>query len=257
MILVTNDDGIEAPGLHALVLELSSIATVIVCAPKEEQSASSHALTVRESLLVEEVHMDGAHQAWSVDGKPADCVKLAVLGLVKEPIMLVIAGINKGSNLGTDTLYSGTVAAAMEGAFHGLPAIAVSLCLGQQIEEPIDFSPAAKIVKELVGKWVARDLWIHGNSMLNVNIPHIPDTQRKGYTFARLGVQHYTDEYKLVQDSTEETRYQLHGERIPTLLEDESLDSVAVARGYVSITPLSTDRTDYGLLEEMKKKENA
>ena len=237
----------------ALAREMSTIAKVWVCAPDAQQSATGHSLTVRHPLEVHEIAMEGTQKAWHVNGKPADCVKIAFLTLVQEPIDLVLSGINEGSNCGTDTLYSATVAGAMEGALNGAPSMALSLCLFGENKEEIDFGPSARIARMLVQAWQAGWLAIPPMAMLNVNIPDKPDGERKGYKLARTGVQHYSDVYELVEETEAYRQYHLHGERIPSEEDDLAIDLVAVAEGYVTLTPMTADRTNHTLLREMEK----
>lgn len=259
-ILLTNDDGIASQGVRILAKALSDAAKVWACVPKEQQSAVSHMITVRESLTVREESIDGVQRAWSVDGKPVDCVKLAFLSLLEEPIDLVISGINEGSNLGTDTLYSGTVAGAMEGALHDKPAMALSL-LTHHIEREPDYAQAAQIAVHLVKLWEAGSLPIAPRYVLNVNIPALPQGEIRGYKACRLGIQRYSDIYEELDTSGElneraeslPLRFHLKGERLPSYDNDPSVDIVAVDDGYVTLTPLSADRTDYPMLHDLEK----
>lgn len=249
-ILLSNDDGIDSAGVRTLAKFLAPWANVWACVPKVQQSGTGHGITVRDSLRVREEEMAGAKKAWSVEGKPADCVKMALLTLVPETVDLVISGINEGANLGTDTLYSGTVAAAMEGAFNGIPAMAVSLAVG---EKPWDFEPAAQIAATLYRRWEAGVLPIPPMSILNVNVPNLPLDQIKGYKAARLGIQHYSDSYDLLEEAEDYRKFCLLGERIPCREMDLTLDTAAIRHGYVALTPISVDRTDYALLKEIEK----
>lgn len=251
-ILLTNDDGIDAQGLPILAKCLSPWAKVWVCVPSEQQSGTGHGITVRETLRVREEKLEGTEKAWSVGGKPVDCVKLAFLVLMKESIDLVISGINEGTNLGTDTLYSGTVAGAMEGALYGVPAIAISLELKKDAGEP-DFGPSAQICADLVSKWEKGALPIPPMSVLNVNVPGIPADKMKGYMAARLGIQRYSDLYEMLDASGDYSHYRLKGERMPSHDEDPGLDLNALAQGYVTLTPLTAIRTDAALLDEIVK----
>jgi 5'-nucleotidase len=251
-ILLTNDDGIDSPGLLALADVLSPVARLWVCAPKTEQSGCGHGLTVREPLKVRDETVDGAVMAWSVEGKPGDCVKIALLTLMQEPVDIVLSGINQGANLGTDTLYSGTVAAALEAAVSGIPAIALSLAVSRRKAKSADFGQAAQIGAALYKRWEAGDLPVAPRTALNVNIPYQPGGGIKGFKLARLGVQHYSDVYTLTGESEGYRQYMLSGERLPSHNPDPDLDIVAVADGYVTLTPLSTDRTDYKQLRELE-----
>ena len=252
-ILLTNDDGFDSPGIRILAKHLVSIANLWASIPREQQSATGHGISVREVLHVREEHMEGVQRAWSVDGKPVDCVKLAFLSLMTEPIDLVISGINEGTNLGTDTLYSGTVAGAMEGALNGTPAIALSLATGSKKEEEWHFEAAAQVCLALIRKWEAGLLPIPPMTILNVNVPDLPADQCKGFKAARLGVQRYSDIYEILEEGPSGCRYRLKGERLPSYDKAIDLDIVALSEGYVTVTPLSANRTDTALLEEISK----
>src|SRR5262249_7132322 len=169
-ILLTNDDGVYAPGLRAMRKELQKLGEVIVVAPATEQSAVGHSITLLTPLLVQEV-LDDQDQfmGWAVEGRPADCVKLALLELLPEPPDLVVSGLNAGSNAGINVLYSGTVAAAIEGAFFRQTSIAVSLEYTKV--KPLDFSRAAAIARQIIEQIVARKP--EGGALFNVNIPSL------------------------------------------------------------------------------------
>ena len=252
-VLLTNDDGVHSQGIRSLAAKLAPWASLWICAPKEQQSAMSHGITVRDTLRVRELAISGAKQAWSVEGRPADCVKIAILMLLPEPVDLVISGINEGSNLGTDTLYSGTVGAAMEAAMNGIPSMALSLALRSRDEKTWDFSAAGDVGLELFKNWMDGKLPLAPGSVLNVNVPDLPYGEIKGFRAARLGVQKYSDAYDLREEGEDGRSYYLLGERLPTGDEDLGNDLVAVDSGFVSLTPLTVDRTDYALLQEMEK----
>jgi 5'-nucleotidase len=247
--LLTNDDGIHSPGIRALAQRLAPRANLWAAAPSQQRSGTGHGITVRETLRARVEEMTGTQEAWSVTGLPADCVKLALLTLLPAPVDLVISGINEGSNLGTDTLYSGTVAAALEGAVNDLPAIAVSLV---DWVGPGDFQPAAGVCLELVERWWRGELMIPPMSMLNVNVPFLPPAAIKGIRAARLGRQKYSDAYALVDGEGEDRHFQLSGERIADDEDDLSLDITLIRHGYVSVTPISADRTDHRLLAGLR-----
>ena len=253
-ILLTNDDGFDSPGIRILAKRLSPLAKLWVCVPGEHQSGTGHGISVREVLQVTEEEMEGVQKAWRVNGKPVDCVKLAFLTLMAEPVDLVVSGINEGANLGTDTLYSGTVAGAMEGALNGAPAIALSMETGSKKAEELDFEPAAQAGVALIQKWEAGLLPIPPMSILNVNVPDLPAGEIKGFQTARLGIQRYSDIYELLDEAGGCRHYRLKGERLPAYDDDLTLDIVALAGGYVTLTPLSADRTDLALLREIERR---
>jgi len=255
-ILLCNDDGIHSQGVRSLIDKLQPFGKLWLATPVSQRSATSHGITVRERIVVEEIEVAGTEKAWSIGGLPADCVKLALLELVKEPIDLVISGINEGSNLGTDTLYSGTVAAAIEGAFNEIPSIAISLA---QEKEPWDFGPAAEICARLVQRLQEGSLEIPPMSILNINVPPGSLEEIKGFRAARLGVRRYRNYFHLESNSERVKKYWLKGEPIPGDCGNSALndcahimaDMDAVTQGYVSIVPISVDRTDYRLLANL------
>jgi 5'-nucleotidase len=249
-ILLTNDDGIDAQGVRTLARYLGARARVWVCAPKSQQSGTGHGITVRESLTLRDEAIDGALQAWSVEGKPADCVKLALISLLPEPVDLVVSGINAGTNLGTDTLYSGTVAGAMEGALYNLPAIALSLDTGGG--GAADYEWAAQIGVALCVDWEAGALPIKPMSVLNVNIPNQPAGETRGFKAVHLGVPQYSDRYVLIEEARAFKRYRLEGERLPSRESDCGLDTVALEEGYITLTPLSAHMTDRAAMPEIE-----
>lgn len=241
MILVTNDDGIAAEGLRTLAEAMRSLGEVTIIAPDREQSATSHSLTLHRPLRIRKV----ADGILSVDGTPTDCVLLGVHGFLKEPPTLVVSGINHGPNMGNDVLYSGTVSAASEGAFLGIPSIAFSLATW----EPSDFAAAGHIATHLV-----RLLLRHGlkpGACLNVNIPPLPASEIRGLRVARLGRRVFRDVVVEKTDPRGKSYYWIGGED-PTWDPDEASDFHAVSHGYVAVTPLSFELTDYKAIVELE-----
>ena len=238
-ILASNDDGIHAEGLRALVAALKPLGEVTVIAPDREQSATSHSLTLHRPLRVRST----ADGILSVDGTPTDCVLLGVHGFLKRPPALVVSGINHGPNMGNDVLYSGTVAAASEGAFLGIPSIAFSLASW----DSRDFSAAGRVAHDLVKRLLDRGL--PRGTCLNVNIPPLPFEQIRGTKVARLGKRVFRDVIVEKKDPRGKSYYWIGGED-PTWEPDEASDFHAVSEGYVSVTPLTFELTDYkGIVE--------
>jgi 5'-nucleotidase len=233
-ILVTNDDGIQADGIRALADALAPLGTVSIIAPDREQSAASHALTLHRPLRVRKI----ADGIMSVDGTPTDAVLLGVHGFLKRKPALVVSGINHGPNMGSDVMYSGTVAAASEGTFLGIPSVAISLATWGQA----DFAPAARVARNLVGGLLRRGLSAH--TCLNVNVPAIPYEQIKGVRLTRLGKRVYRDVVVEKTDPRGKLYYWIGGEE-PTWEHDEASDFTAVEEGFVSVTPLLFELTDY------------
>ncbi len=238
-ILVSNDDGIYAPGLQALAVALEAVGEVYVVAPDRERSAVGHALTLHRPLRVESV----AARRFAVNGTPSDCVNLAVLGLLPVRPDVVVAGVNAGSNLGDDVTYSGTVSAAMEGSLLGLPAVAVSLV---EAGEAADYKPAARAAVAITRR-LLRERERRG-ALLNVNVPR---GRLRGLKMTRLGRRVYTE--KIIEEHDPRgKRYYWIGAGPPAWEAGEDTDFAAVHAGYVSVTPLSLDLTSYDRLRDLK-----
>lgn len=241
-ILLTNDDGIFAPGIKALWQELSQIGRITVVAPDNEKSASSQAITVHHPIWVDEYPIDDNICAWRVGGTPTDCVKVALESLLKEDLPdIIVSGINQGSNLGTDVLYSGTVSAAIEGALHGLPAIAMSLDSWQSC----DFGPAAKTAKKVIETMINKSL--PPNTLLNINVPALPAEELKGIAITKLGVRNYENTFERRFDPRGRTYYWMSG-RVSDTENASDSDIVAVQNGKISVTPIHFDLTNYRIM---------
>jgi 5'-nucleotidase len=241
-ILVTNDDGILASGLRCLVAELAQIGTVFVAAPDQERSATGHAITMFQPLRAKRTEVPGAEAAYAVSGTPADCVKLAVDVLFPNQIDLIVSGINRGANLGTDVLYSGTVSAALEGVMLGLPAIALSLA---EFMNP-NFAAAASLARHLVEALRERS-W-PSDTLLNINFPQLELAGLRGIKVTTLGHLHYDNPILERKDPWGGTYYWLAGQA-PEDNNGEPTDVWAVKNGYVSLTPIQFDLTNYRLLD--------
>ena len=240
-ILISNDDGYLAPGIEVLASALAQIADVNVVAPDQNRSASSHSLTLTRPLRVSE-HANGYK---SVDGTPSDCVHLAITGLLKDkqPDM-VISGINDGPNMGDDVLYSGTVAAATEGRFLGLPAIALSMgSFNPQYFESAAIA-AVKLVESLINKPLNHD------TILNVNVPDLPWEEIKGFQATRLGNRHKSEDVIIDKDPRGVDIYWV-GPPGPEQDAGEGTDFNAIRTGYVSVTPLQIDLTRYETMKDL------
>jgi 5'/3'-nucleotidase len=240
-ILVTNDDGIHAAGLKALAEALRSLGHVTVIAPDREQSAASHALTLHRPLRIRKVEPD----VLSVDGTPTDCVLLGVHGFLKRKPDLVVSGINHGPNMGNDTSYSGTVAAAVEGTFLGIPSVALSLATWEEA----DFTPAGEVACELVRNFLQHG--IRPGMCISVNIPPLPRDRMRGVRVTRLGKRVFRDVIVEKTDPRGKLYYWIGGED-PTWEADELSDFNAVSEGFVSVTPLLLELTDYKAIVEME-----
>jgi 5'-nucleotidase len=246
-ILLTNDDGISAKGILALVKELSTIAEIYLAAPDHERSGTGHSITVFDPIKVVEMKIPGTKCSWKVGGTPVDCVKLATNRLIDEKIDLVVSGINHGSNLGTDVLYSGTVSAAAEGVIMGSPSIAVSL---NSYRDDVDFSFSAKFTRRIISTAFADG--IDTNTLLNINIPLVSPEEIKGIKISKLGVRNYDNLFEQRRDPRGNTYYWLGG---GVMQEEQHVESdvYAVEQGYISITPIHLDLTDYKLMDKYQK----
>jgi 5'-nucleotidase len=244
-ILITNDDGIDSPGLRALADALAPLHEVAVIAPDRNWSISGHNRTMDRPLRVSERQIGHGYPAYQTDGSPADCVALAVLGFLPEVPELVISGINHGYNLGDDITYSGTVAAAMEGVISGLPSIAMST--DPVPTWPIDVAAAfaVRLVDQITKRGMASDI------LLNVNLPNLPQDQIKGVQITRLGKRIYEDKLIKRTDPRGRTYYWVGGSRVGSKRE-EGADVTAIEDGYVSITPIHLDLTNHALLETLR-----
>ncbi len=244
-ILLTNDDGINARGIHALAEIFADQAEVYVVAPISEMSAMGHAITISDPMKVTEIFKEDAHFGWGIGGTPADCVKLAINGeLVPRPD-LVISGINRGANVGLDIIYSGTVSAAYEGTILGIPAMAISLNSFSQK----DFTPAAKVAQVMTNHIL--DEGLPRGTLLNVNVPAGDYENFQGFCITRQGSGTYHETLERREDPRKRIYYWLSGTRVyddP----DPELDENSVRAGCVSVTPLYYELTNHKYLETLR-----
>ena len=241
-ILVSNDDGYLATGINVLCAALESIADIVVVAPDRNRSAASNSLTLKDPLRVSEV----SPRRFKVDGTPSDCVHLALTGFLDFEPDLVVSGINHGANLGDDTIYSGTVAAAMEGRFLGLPSIAVSL-VGQRLEH---FETAASVAVDLV-----RDIErapLKPDVVLNLNVPNIPLDKLQGVQATRLGFRHKSEQILKDEDPYGRPIYWV-GPAGEGQDAGEGTDFYAIEQGFASLTPLTVDLTRHDSVDGLSK----
>jgi 5'-nucleotidase len=247
-ILLTNDDGIYAPGLRALWKELQQTAEVIVVAPATEQSAVGHSITLLTPLLIQEVFDDANSRiGWAVEGKPADCVKLALVELLDKPPDLLISGINAGSNAGVNVIYSGTVAAAIEGAFFDLPSMAVSLEYTKPVH--LDFPKAAKIARRVIEGILQKKP--EPGTLFNINIPSLEKGDPRGVRVVPQGLQRYRESY----DRRTDPRGRIYFWITPDIhcpADTGDTDVMALADQYITITPLKFDLTDAPKMRDMQ-----
>ena len=239
-ILLSNDDGWRADGLRALAAALAGLGTLTVVAPDRNRSGASNSLTLEAPLRV----VDEEPGWYAINGTPTDCVHLAISGLLIEEQQLVVSGVNDGANLGDDVLYSGTVAAAMEGRFLGVPSIAVSLVAGG----PRHFDTAARVARELIERLGRAPL--PQATLFNVNVPDLPYAELKGFRATRLGVRHRSERIVRATDPRGRAVYWVGG---PGSGQDAGpgTDFAAVESGFVSVTPLQIDLTRHGVLKDL------
>jgi 5'-nucleotidase len=247
-ILVTNDDGVLAPGLFALTQEMRKLGKVSVLAPDRNWSGGGHVKTLDRALRVREVRLADGTQAFASDGAPSDCVALATLGYFKDPIDFVVSGINAGANLGHDVTYSGTVTAAMEAVIAGVPGIAVSLETMDGHLGELDYGPAAraatKVVRQVIETGLSHEI------LLNVNVPFLPDDKIRGIALTRQGLRVYHSRLDERIDPRNKSYYWIGGDA-PTGVPERGTDVGALAEGFVSVTPLQLDLTAYRAITDL------
>ncbi|MBL4884491.1 MAG: 5'/3'-nucleotidase SurE [Planctomycetaceae bacterium] len=245
-ILLANDDGIHSPGLRAIQKELLTMGNVEIVAPAQEQSGVGHSVTYRSPLQVDESLVDGEHWGWAVHGSPADCVKLGILELSSQRPELIVSGINSGSNYGINVLYSGTVAAAIEGAFFGIPSIAIS----QSIDTPPDYEKTASRAVSIINR-LLKDIPEPG-LLWSINFPS-SDVEIKGVRFASMCVARHTETVERRIDPRGKPYFWSSLNPLESYAMDQGTDIHAFAQGYVTVTPLKFDLTNYSILEKLKQ----
>ncbi|MBX3056734.1 MAG: 5'/3'-nucleotidase SurE [Anaerolineae bacterium] len=244
-ILVTNDDGVTAPGLLALAQGMRRLGKVSILAPDHDWSGGGHVKTLNRPLRVRRVKLADGSPAFTSDGAPSDCVALALMGLLNEKIDLVVSGVNTSANLGHDVTYSGTVTAVMEGIIWGVPGLAVSLD-GRGISSwELDYDIAVEVACQVVQTVMEKGL--PDRTFLNVNVPNLPVGELRGVQMTRQGLRVYRDRLDKRQDPRGNDYYWIGGDR-PTGVPKEGTDVGALAQGYASVTPLQLDLTAYHAL---------
>lgn len=247
-ILITNDDGINSPGLLVLRNILQKFGNVTIVAPDKQQSAVSSLLSINKPLRVHKVYKEDKFFGYSVDGSPVDCVKLAVTTLLEHKPDLIISGINHGKNTSINILYSGTVAAAFEGLLYNIPSIAFSICSHAL---NVDFTAAEHFINELIPQVI--DLQEKENLLLNVNIPVLPSEEIKGFKVTKPSSTLWDDKYEKRTDPFGYDYYWFSGSFIP-VDKNEDTDENAIANGYISITPLKIDFFNQDLVNHLNIK---
>ncbi len=249
-ILVTNDDGVTAPGLLALAQEMRKLGKVTVFAPDKNWSASGHVKTLDRPLRVKEVTLADDSPAYTSDGAPSECGALPLLGVIEEPIDIVVSGINPNANIGHDVTYSGTVTAAMEAVITGVKGVAVSVDSPEGHKGPLDYSTAAGVARRVVEQVIAGGL--PEGVVLNVNVPYLVESELKGYMITRQGLRVYRDALDVRSDPRGKPYYWIGGEA-PTGVDEPGTDFGALQAGFVSITPLQLDLTHVKAMDVLKK----
>lgn len=244
-ILVSNDDGITSPGIIELVNALKKIGEVTVVAPVSEQSAVGHAITMKNPLRITEHFVDGNFFGYAIDGTPADCIKIGIKNILKHKPDIVVSGINNGSNAAINIIYSGTVSAAREAAIMDIPAIAISVTN----HLVTDFKFAGEIAAKLTTMVAKQGLPCE--TMLNVNVPDLPQNQIKGILITQQGKSKWDESFIERTDPFGQKYYWLAG-KLMEKDNDLTADHFASREGYVSVTPIHFDLTDYKMLDEMK-----
>jgi 5'-nucleotidase len=245
-ILLTNDDGIRAPGLAAALKVLRRLGDVTVVAPETVQSAAGHGITLGRPLMTWQVPVDDQTVGTSVEGRPADCVKLALHNILPEKPDLVVSGINSGANVGINVIYSGTVAAALEGAFLGTPAIALSLLLDRNVP---DYDHAAELCMVAIEKILHRGL--KAGQVMSVNVPTLKSPEKpRGYKLVRQCTRPFNDSFEKRSDPRGNAYYWSTAE-FKLLASEDDTDVAALRDGFVTITPLMFDLTDARRMSEL------
>ena len=251
LILVTNDDGITAPGIHVLAQEMKAFGRVLVVAPDKPQSAMGHAITIHHYLRLQKVDMMEGVEAYACSGTPVDCVKLAVYQVIKGRPALLVSGVNHGSNISINVLYSGTMSAAVEGAMEGIPSIGFSL-MDHSIEAR--FGHVRPIIRNVVGNVLANGL--HRGTCLNVNVPRETAEPLKGVRVCRQAWGFWEDDFEARKDPMGKDYYWLKG-RFKDLDHGEDTDVWAVHNGYASVVPVQFDMTAHHAIAELNTWDHA
>ena len=256
-ILVTNDDGIRSPGLHAVVAALAPLARIAVIAPDRNRSGVSRSITLGAMLQVVEDDVLGAAAAFATDGTPADCVRLAMLELAGPRPVLVVSGANNGLNMGDDVAYSGTVSAAFDAAMHGIPAIAVSQQslareLGYPRTQAFDHDAMQAFLPILVSRMLADPAHLPHGLVVNVNVPGIPASEVAGVEVGTLGRRIYRDKLELKQQDGGKRHYLLYGDDPEHHLDETDTDIAAIGRGAIAVTPLRFEVADHDSRDELE-----
>lgn len=252
LILVTNDDGISAPGILNLIKVVKKLSNrIVVVAPDSPQSGMGHAITMDATLRLNQQKMDGVEEAYSCSGTPVDCVKIATSKVLKERPDLIVSGINHGSNSSINVIYSGTMSAAVEAAIEGIPAIGFSLC-NSSIDA--NFKPSLPYIEEIIQKVLKNGIREH--TCLNVNIPAVNADLINGVKVCRQAKAVWEEEFDERTDPSGNSYYWLTGKFVNKEKDQKDTDEWAINNNYISVVPVHFDVTDYQSLEQLKVLEN-
>lgn len=246
-LLVTNDDGIQAPGINALILELQKIADIAIVAPSFERSAVGHAITLSAPLRVEKFNKNNMWEGHAVSGTPADCVKIGINALLDRKPDMVVSGINLGSNTGINVIYSGTVSAATEGAVSGIPSIAVSLTTYTKPNFDVAAKFAATMVMDIFNNPIDK------NTLLNINVPNVSENEIKGIRVAKQGMANFAEKFEKRVDPKCREYYWLTGSKA-MIDEPDDVDDILIKQNYITVTPLQFNLTDFSKLEMIQER---
>jgi 5'-nucleotidase len=247
LILVTNDDGVYAPGIKFLSEVASQFGDIVVVAPDKAQSGMGHAITINSTIRIQKTNYHNASIEYSCTGTPVDCVKMAVNHILQRKPDLVVSGINHGSNSSINVIYSGTMSAAVEGALEGAPSIGFSLC---DYSIDADFTQAGKYIRQIISKAIENKM--PKGVCLNVNIPKLVEKDIKGVKVVRQSKANWVERFEERQDPYGRNYYWLTGEFINFEPEATDTDEWALANGYVSVVPVQADMTAHKYLNELK-----
>lgn len=274
-ILISNDDGVESPGIWSLYQEISKVADTTVVAPATERSAVGHAISVYNEVTLRRHIREELDWAYGLDGTPADCVKMALTTIMKaNPPDLVISGINRGQNTGTSIIYSGTVAAALEATMNGVPAIAVSLAVlapfkGQKLPSfqpgtqdyktelqrlartPEEYAVAARFSAHLAR--LVAEKGLPKGVLLNVNVPMLPEDQIAGVAVSKMGHSVFVDNFQVISECDGATCYRNVGDRLIHSPDGDDWDDLVLKQNKISVTPLHYDLTHYEFAQQLKQ----
>lgn len=246
-LLLTNDDGVNAKGLHILAKALEKDHELIIAAPSSQRSACGHSITIHEPLYVKEVKIDGIKsKTYSVSGTPADCVRVALDKLMDTKVDMVVSGINNGYNLGTDVIYSGTVSAAIEAAIYKIPSIAVSTGLTEEVEK---YEIAALYAARILS--IAKDKYYKNDVVLNLNVPLTSAEKIKGIKVCKIGGKVFDSYFIEKLGESNDKTYELKGNISES--NNKETDGYYIKEGYVTLTPLHYDLTNFNILNEVSK----